>query len=728
MRLTSVALLVLLALDTLSAHAQTGNPPPTRQVHINGSKTDVEAGRDFVAGKIVIGKERIAASGVPTTGELLRREPAISVGKNGSIGLLGMSGYTQILVDGAAYTGDPLQLDLVHVDRIEIIKTTTAATGPFGIAGTINIVRKGAQRQVLTTLRGGASVSGGRVGGDLAWSSNQVAANAPFVYNLRLSARYLPSRSERDTVATLLAPGSAPAPYYTGQRAGRSALRMLNGGAELSWTPAPGHKLSFSPDLGSFTESSAGSELRRWLDGRSLSLDQTSRARLSSAGLPLRWNWSIDADSRLALRVQANFSRMDPAASTREIRSGAPLRTRLSDGKTDMRGQFLDLDYNTVFGKHEIAAGAKLIRNRRDTDYLDLVDGVQDPSLAVLGLASASRVERRQLFAQDDWRIDPTLSVNAGASAEWNSYRLREGAASTRQSFTLWSPSAHIAKKIGGDAKRQLRFSLARSFKAPDVDQMLLHPRINAFAPCPPDALCGANGIETADASGNPQLRPERALGLNLSYAHGFGKGSEVRLEGYARRIGNKIGSDLALENVAWANAPRWVVRPANLGQARVAGVDLEGRLSAKDLGDAIAARWPMLEVRGSIGWADSRLDGLPGPDNRLADSSPWRAKLGGSYSLKAWPLKLGLESNYLPGDWVRSSLRERVFQSHRFTLGANAAWQLDPKSRVTLNLDNVLHRTNLRIEEYTGSAGLLRETGRSADYARVALRFETRL
>jgi len=726
MRLTTTSLLVLLALD---ARAQTANPPaPTQQVVVNGGKTDVEAGRDFVAGKIVIGKEAIAASGVPTTGELLKREPAISVGKNGSIGLLGMPGYTQILVDGAPYTGDALSLDLVHVERIEIIKTTTAASGPYGIAGTINIVRKGVQRQALTTLRAGASSSGGRVGADLAWSNNQANANGPFGYNLRLSGRHMPSRSERATLATLAASGQPAAPSFSGERAGRNALRILVASAELNWLPAAGHKLSFSPDLGDFRETGDALETRAWADGRRLALATGSRTRLTSLGLPLRWNWSIDDDTSLVLKAQLNRGSIDPAASTLEQRSGAPVRVRSSDGRTATRSQFLDLDYNTVLGKHEIAAGAKLGRNRSSTDYRDLVDGRQDPSLAVLGLASTSRADRSRLFVQDDWRIDPTLSVNLGASAEHNSYLLREGRVANRQSFNLWSPSAHVAKKIGGDAKRQVRLSLARSFRAPDADQMLLHPRVNALAPCPLDTLCGANGIETADSSGNPQLQPERALGVNLSYAHGFGKGSELQLEGYARRIRNKIGSDLRLESVPWAGAPRWVYRPANLGQAEVVGADLEGRLNAKDLGGAIAAAWPTLELRGSVGWADSRLSDLPGPDNRLAEQSPWRAKLGGSYSLAAWPLKLGVESNYLPGDWVRSNLSERVYQSHRFTLGANAAWQLDPKSKITLNLDNLLHRTNLRIQEYGGPAGLLREASGSADYARIALRFETRL
>lgn len=725
MRITTTSLLVLLALD---AQAQS-SPPSPQQVLVNGSKTDVETGRDFVAGKIVIGKQRIAESGVQNTGELLRREPAISIGKNGSLGLMGMNGYTQVLVDGQPHSGDPLALDLVHVERIEIIKTSTAATGPFGIAGTINIIRKGVQRQAFNTVRTGTSVSRGRVGADIAWSSNQLASNSPFAYNLSLSARRMPGRSDSRSIETLERTGQALAPVYDSERHTSRALQMLSAAAELSWTPAPGHKLSLNPDAGRFVETSDSLERRDWLDGRidarSFALAQRSRNPFSSVGLPLRWEWQFGADSTLSVNARLLRSRLDADAQADEQLPGLPQRARTSSMQSDMRGRFLNLDFNTVLdGKHEIAAGAKLIRNERDMTHVDLLDGRQDPSLAVLGPESATRALRRQLFVQDDWRIDRSLAVNLGVSAEQQDIRLAEGPLQDRRRFTLWSPSGHIARKIGGNSKRQVRLSLARSFQAPEVDRMLLRPRINAFAPCASDALCGANAPDTADSSGNPQLQPERARSINLSYTHGIGKGSELRVEGYARDIRNKIGTGLALESVPWAAAPRWVYRPANLGRALVRGIDLEGRLSGKD----VAADWPAVELRGSVGWADSELSDLPGPDNRLAGQTPWRAKLGGNYSLKALPLKLGVESNYLPSDWVRSNLSERVYASHRFTLGANAAWQLDARSKITLNLDNLLHRTSTRIDEYRDASTLLRRVTGTSDEARLSLRFDTRL
>ncbi|MFN3792457.1 TonB-dependent receptor plug domain-containing protein [Massilia sp.] len=722
MRFTFTGLLVLLAFDV---QAQADKARPISRVVVDGSRTDVETGRDFVAGAIVVGKERIAASGLQNTGELLRREPAISIGKNGSLGLLGMNGHTQILVDGQSYPGDPLALDLIHVERIEIVKTGTAATGPYGIAGTINIIRKGVQRQALSMVRTGASLADGRVGADIAWSSNQAASATPFAYNLSLSARRRPAGGDGHFLETQTIPGQAVHTLVEGESSTDRVIHMLTATTEFSWTPAAGHKLSLNPDAGRIVETGESQETRMRLDGQDLAVQQAQRSPLTTVGLPARWSWQFGAGSSLSLEVRLVRTSLETAAVASERWSALPRRLRSNSLESEMRGRFLHLDFNTTLNdKHEIAAGAKLTRNARNTSHVDLIDGRQDASLAALGRTSATRVLRKQVFIQDDWRIDRSLALKLGVSAERQNIGLWEGPLRERRRFTLWSPSGHVARKIGGDGKRQIRFSLARNFQAPEIDMLLLRPRINAFAACPNDAPCGPNGIENADSSGNPQLQPERARSINFSYSHGIGKASELRAEWYARDIRNKTGTDLTLESVPWAVARRWVYRPANLGQARVRGIEFEGRLSGKD----IAAHWPGLELRGSVGWADSALSGLPGPDNRLAGQTPWRVKLGGSHGLKALPLKLGVDANYLPGDWVRTSVSERVYESQRFTLGANASWQLDAKSKLTLNLDNLLHRTTSRISEYRGPAGLLRQLTRNSDAARMSLRLETSL
>jgi outer membrane receptor protein involved in Fe transport len=495
--------------------------------------------------------------------------------------------------------------------------------------------------------------------------------------------------------------------------------------SEFTWTLDSSNKISVRPELSRMRSLIDSVEPRRWSDGRVLTVGQGSDSTLSGWGVPVRWNWQIETDSALALQLTMNHSSMDVDSSRLEDWSDEPSLQRRNARHTDSTNYFLDLDLNTELpGGHAITAGAKLVRNKADTEYNDLVDGMLDISLAVLGRTSDRLMDSGRLFLQDEWRIDRSLAVNVGVSVERRVYEFNEGVVRNRADFNMWSPSVHLSKKIGGNSKRQFRLSLARSFQPPTADQMLLHPTINPFAPCQASRLCAANEIDTADNAGNPNLRPERALGLNLSYTHGIGTGSEMLLEWYARDITDKTGWEYALENVAWASAPRYVYRPVNLGQAKVRGVNLEGRLAGRDISKDLST----LEVHGSLGFAHSELSDIPGPDNRIPDQSPWRAKLGGSYTPNAIPLKLGVEASVLPADWIRNNLSERVYQSTKTTLGLNASWKIDAKARLTVNLDNLLHRTGTRIDEYGMGLESLRLSTRNADYARLSVKFDTSL
>jgi len=721
---TRFHLLLMCVAAPALADPETPAPLP-QQVIVNGARTDVEASRDFVAGKIIIGRQRVADSGLQNTGELLRREPAVSIGKDGRLGLLGMPGYTQVLVDGLPFQGDPLSIDLVHIERIEIIKSTTAATGPIGIAGTINIIRRKIERKASTQLRLGANAMDGHAGGDLSWSSNQLVSDTPLSYNLMLSASRKPTPG-RTRYRQLQGADGAPAQgEFEGDLASSSDFRMLTASGQFMWTIDANHKLSFSPDAGKVVIADSSTEQRRWPGMRSLAVEQLNDQPMRSYSLPVRWNWQVDEDSSVTLQLSMSRTRLDTDFSRIDTPSdGLGLRRRNGMAQ-DQKNYHLNLDLNTETNSgHVISAGVKLVRNDAHRRYADLVNGLPDPSLAVFGRENAAQMESAQLFIQDEWRIDRGLAMNLGLSAENRRYSFNEGPVDNRARFTMWSPSAHLSKKIKGDNKRQLRVSLARSFQAPGIDQMLVHPWINPFAPCGGAALCGANGIEDADSAGNPYLRPERALGLNLSYTHGLGADSELVAELYSRDIQDKIGRELVLENVAWANTPRYLSRPANLGKATVRGVNLESRWTVRNTWKGA----PNVQLYGSLGFARSALSELPGPDNRVAGQTPWRAKFGGTYTLAATPLKLGLDANLLPADWVRSNLRERLYQDSRFTLNANANWKINADARITLNLDNLFPQTNRRIDEYMGSSTFVQRLTDSDHHARFTVRFETKL
>lgn len=713
----------LLALYCTCAHAQTGASVPPQQVVISGAQTDIEAGQDFVAGKIIIGQKKIADSGLQNTGELLRREPAISVDKNGRIGLLGLPGYTQVLVDGQVPVGDTMNIELVRIERIEIAKTTTAATGPFGIAGTINIVLRTTQRKASSRLQGNVRTEGGKKGVDLTWSTTRVSDD--FSHTFTLSRWRRLSTVNSSYVQTNERPGTGTVREYEGEAHTRNLYESLIASSALAWTLNANHTLTFSPEVARTKSNNDSEEPRRWMFGLSALANQTRKSPANNLYLPLLWNWRIDSDSSLAVKLVANGSRSHNRLRRDEVWSPGGPRQRVNDQNSSTRNYFLDLDYVLETEKgHQITVGAKFARNESDSSYTDLIDGRPDPSLALLGPETASRLNTARLFIQDEWRINRRWAVNLGASGERRRYQLVEGPVSNRPRFNVWSPSAHVSHRVGGNRKRQLRASLARSYRTPFLDELLLRPTINPYASCPVLGLCGANGIDLADSSGNPALRPERALGLNLSYAHGFGRDSEVSLDFYARDISDKNGQEVALVDVPWASAPRYVIRQANLGQARVRGLDVEARLAGKDFSPTLAN----MELNGSIGLADSTLSDLPGPDNHIAGQSPWRAKLGGSYTLQSLPVKLGFDASYLPEDWVRSNVNHRVYESSRRVLNLNASWNVSKTTVLRLNLDNLLARRTARIDEYLEQDSIVRLSAWNANHARILARFETSL
>ena len=104
----------------------------------------------MVAGKLILGRRLLERSNASNVREVLLRDPAVSVSASGRIGLLGLPGYTEVLLDGAPPPPglDPLTLPPAQVERIEIIRGTSADTGLGAIAGTINVVRR-AQRRAL---------------------------------------------------------------------------------------------------------------------------------------------------------------------------------------------------------------------------------------------------------------------------------------------------------------------------------------------------------------------------------------------------------------------------------------------------------------------------------------------------------------------------------------------------------------------------------------------------
>lgn len=328
------------------------------------------------------------------------------------------------------------------------------------------------------------------------------------------------------------------------------------------------------------------------------------------------------------------------------------------------------------------------------------------------------------MFVQEEWRISDDLALNAGVTGEDTTTDVTESRYRGQTRFRIWSPSIHVSKKFGTDDKRQLRFSVARAFKAPDEDAYTVRPTINPQAPCMTNGVCGPNTIETADQSGNIGLKPERSLGLNMAYERGIGANSQLTLEIYTRQITEKIGSEISIENVSWSATPRYVSRPVNMGDARTSGINVEMELALVDLNEHA----PKVTLRGNVGLASSRVASLPRPENRLDKQAPWTAKLGGSYGLQDFPLKFDVDVNWRPSVWARTSISERSSNPRRLDLDASANWTINKRSRLIMSIKSQAPRTAQRIDEFRSNDQLVRFYTNSRSMLTAGMRFETAL
>ncbi|MBV7537668.1 TonB-dependent receptor [Duganella sp. sic0402] len=717
-----------LALISASAYSQEASlqsidSTVQQKVIVNGRQSDTEASRDFAAGKLIIGRQSIVDSALQNVSELLRREPAVTIGKDGRIGLLGLPNYTQILVDGHPPAGkSALEIDLAQVERIEIIKTTTAETGPFGIAGTINIVSRRIERRSFQYANTGLNSSAGNFGFNASWGINQFSQDSPLSLNLNVSARQSNSPRSSTYVQRNGMDGILPVIEYLGQQNGQSRIELLSIAGELAYKLDAENTFSVRPDMGQVTQKEHSTDLRNSPSGQTMSIQQNGKSPFYGFSLPMTWKYDQRENGELDLKLRLSRNKLNSDSYNRlqDSFSENILRQQELGNKQAIDSFSLDYSRGTKSG-HDVKLGSQITHKRLQFSRDFRLNGMTDTSLSVLGVNSNLSENNYRLFAQDAWRINKLFAINLGVSAEEQRFNIREGSITQEVSYRLWSPSLHVSKKMEHDTKQQFRASLARNYKAPDSSQLLLQPSVNSYAPCSPLVGCAMNTVDTADRMGNPMLQAERATALNLSYELGISKDSQITFEFYARDIKGKVGNELVLTNVAWSVQPRYVLRPTNLGNAQLRGLNLELRLIASDVWKTA----PKIEVRGSLGWAHSELSDIPVPDNRMEGQNPWRAKLGLTYAMKDWPVKLDVDANYLPGNWYRNQVTQRTYESHSAKLSANLNWTVNPKNRWIVSLDNLLPHQGEIINETHVRNNIFETTTKKASYARISVRAE---
>lgn len=715
-------------LGSAAGRAQTA--PPARpaaelEAVVVSSSDSQDERRRSTASKIVVGQDELQRYGDASLADVLKRVPGITVegapGRGGEIRMRGLgSGYTAILLNGEP-TAQGFSLDGLApnlIERIEISRTATADRSNQAVAGTINIVLKQVTRKGQRDLKLAVASERGQPSTnlDLQLSDRDGALSYSLAGSLRGQKSLAPS--------SILLRGSDAQGQTT------SALATRREDLFEAWTA------SFTPRL-SWTASDRDTLVAdgflSWQRGRAGIYDTRSVLagpppaygdndfRQSIEGETLRgrlsWNHSFETAGGFELRLGLNRAHRQLHNQRTSLLPGEifgvdelALDRRVSSAASDTGA--------TLYGKlrlpwrdgHNLALGVDGENTRRSEDRIqrDVLFTVEPPE--DLDQAYSASVRRLALFIQNEWDVTPRWSVYTGLRRESLDTRSRGNTIdAAHNASAILSPILQTVWKLPDTKADQIRLGVSRTYRAPSTRDLLARP-VRQYD----------NSPTTPDTQGNPDLRPEKAWGVDLAFERHLDGGGLLSVNLFARQIEDVIQQELSRA----ADTGRWTSRPFNNGEARTRGIELEAKGNlAKWLGHG-----PAVDLRASVARNWSVVDAVPGPDNRLAQQTPLSANLGADWRPEGRPLTLGASLGLVRGGWARLSDRERVHTSVRRSLDAYVLWKLDARSQLRFAAANLLQQDQVGYRSYVDAGSGVEQWNTQRSFPVYRLTLELKL
>lgn len=682
---------------------------------------DTEARRESTASKIVIGREEIEKQGDATIADVLKRLPGVTMGgppgRGGPIRMRGLgNGYTQILLDGERVPpGFSIeQLTPEQIERIEILRAPTAETGTRAIAGTINIVLREGRRGVPDDLKLTASSEHGHTSSQANWVHNLKTEALSGSFTLSAMDTYRPDES---TTVTDFSPDDATRPDRLRDVSTLGHRRAVNANARLQWKGEEGRSLVLTPFLVYSEYDSQGRIGVRTTSGYPVSdtANTLSNSRFAMVRLNGQWGQRLSADDRLELRFgfgQSNYDyRMDQTGATQakpkdaqgdDISASNPLlrngfeTQNFVDHSSNLTGKWT----RVLDNGHQFVSGLEFEQVRRNEEG--------NAAAPDEGGNLQARTRRWALYSQDEFKINPQWSAYGGLRYE---SLLTEGTVNgvlKNNESSVWTPLMHAVFKPDPQKRDQIRMSLTRSYKTPSLYQLVAR-----YVPS-----LGDNTWTQPDRTGNPDLKPELATGVDIAFERYLEQGGVLSANLFRRNISNLI------RYTTTYNGSRYVSSPTNVGDAVTQGVELEAKFR---LNQWIDGAWP-IDVRSNVSFFHSQVKDVPGPNNRLDQQPSSTGNLGGDYRLRSLPLTVGGNFNWNPAYDTRRTENQWAYQGAKRVLDVYGLWRLSPSAGLRLTVSNLTPLDYVTASTF--SSGAQTESARTTarNWQNVQLRLELRI
>lgn len=641
----------------------------------SGRDNENQQRRESTASKIVIGREEIERQGDSNLGDILKRMPGITLGgapgRGGGIRMRGLSqGYTQILLDGQrvppGFSVESLTPEMI--ERVEIYRAPTAETGAQAIAGTINIITREGRKGMPTELKVGSSFQGGYASPSASIVKYHDADKWSANYTLSVNHYAAPDHSENDLVRTD-GTGTTQRHRVTDSHYNRDGMHAT---ARLQLKGDPGETFTLMP----FIALSQGSTPGVIQTNQTSPLAQTTGSTRAStnndnhfavARLNGQWKRKLSSDSNMEWKF--NVGGWNSHNQYQQVSgNGYLLPNVLDDARTQDRSTNVSGKYTNVMGGgHQWVSGGEMESVRRTQSTVGAYQ-------SVAGSANYSASSMRYaLYSQDEWQLTPHWSSHVGARYEGLTTEGSTSAGEVINRNSVFTPLLHAMWRPNPDSRDQVRMSLTRSFKTPTMPTLLARRTYTR----------DDNSATNPDVSGNPNLKPEVATGLDVAVERYLPQGGVLSASAFHRRVQNLIRNVTTLE--PGVNG-RWLSSPQNISEAVTEGVELEAKFRM----DQWIADAPHVDLRNNLSFYRSRVLSIMGPDNRLDQQPRMTANFGADYKLKSAPLTLGGNINYNPGYSTRLSAEQLTTISQKRVMDVYGLWRVDGSTAWRLTLSNL--------------------------------------
>jgi outer membrane receptor protein involved in Fe transport len=545
-----------------------------------------------------------------TAGDALKRVPSITflsdVLESDGARMRGLSpAYTKVLINGEEVPGagadrsffvDRIPAELI--ERVEIIRSSSANRSADAIAGTLNIVlRDGYSLDGGYIRAGGLRYDDGELKESLAGVFGTEFAGGRLLLGANLQGRYNPKQK------TSLRYGDSPentADYETEEFDNREDQSDTRDGDDMSLNAS----YEIALDNGArFDISAIWVDTERTEDERSFEYDDatsTSGSIVSGGNLETdnanvkyidQTNYNINAGYEIPLlngisKFKFGVAKFDESVYEQEVEldtSELPTvfeeeqeRSDIDDSEWTLQWQHsLQLDdakeiqFGAFLQNKERNSGIYVAEDEQELDLTSWDQYAQSPiTLAVFdadfeaatGGVNTIEEDRFDVFAlikhQDDilgWEV----GVRYETTDSTINNKTENETAQSDYSYAL--PSAHIRYNVSENGR--ISASVARSLRRPEFDYIT------------PALLEGELGDN--DLLGNPDLKPESAWGADLGYEYRLGKSGVVGVNVFYRKVNDLI--EIANTEVEGSDGEgTFVLQPRNTGDGNVKGIELD--------------------------------------------------------------------------------------------------------------------------------------------------------